>query len=193
MFRPAVVPDVRLDRAFLSATEADALFRALRDTVPWRQDTIRVFGKDHPIPRLQAGFGDAGLTYVYSGIAMAPMPWLPALDEVRRRVDVVTGASFNTVLLNLYRDGQDTVSWHADDEPELGPSPTIASVSLGAERDFVLRHKTRREVDDVTYSLPHGSLLIMRGNTQAEWMHSLPRRKGVTRERINLTFRRIVA
>lgn len=191
---PLGLPDaeVCLLPGFLTDQEADALLFTLRDSVAWRQDKIRVYGKEHPLPRLQQWFGDFGCTYTWSGIEMRPEPWTPALQRVKTRVEEVTGDVFNTVLLNRYRNGQDTVSWHADNERALGPNPVIASVSLGAERDFALRHKSRKDMAPVVVRLPHGSLLVMKGITQTYWDHALPRRKGLWVERINLTFRRII-
>jgi alkylated DNA repair dioxygenase AlkB len=183
--------DVRLLCGFLSGAEASSLFQRLRSEVPWRQDTIKIYGKEHLLPRLQQWYGDAGLNYTWSGIRMVPLPWIPALNEIRRRAEEAVKERFNTALLNLYRNGDDTVAWHSDDERTLGPTPIIASVSLGAERDFVLRHRNRADVEEVKIALPHGSLLLMQGKTQAMWKHALPRRRGVTRERINLTFRRV--
>jgi alkylated DNA repair dioxygenase AlkB len=184
--------DVRLMHGFMDGRSADALFQALRTSVRWRQDTIRIYGKEHPLPRLQQWFGDPGLDYTWSGIHMSPEPWPELLREAKRKVEEVARVQFNTVLLNLYRSGQDTVSWHADDEKDLGPTPTIASMSLGAERDFVLRHNEPTDLDSVTIALPHGSLLLMAGSTQSAWKHALPRRKTVAGERINLTFRRVI-
>jgi alkylated DNA repair dioxygenase AlkB len=184
--------DVRLLHGFFDPREADALFRSLRDSIAWRQDKIRIYGKEHLLPRLQQWFGDAGLDYTWSGIHMTPEPWSEILIPTRRRVEQVAGSSFNTVLVNRYRNGQDTVSWHADDERDLGPAPIIASVSLGVERDFTLRHNKRIDLDTVTIPLPHGSLLLMGGSTQSNWQHALPRRKSVKEERINLTFRNVL-
>jgi alkylated DNA repair dioxygenase AlkB len=183
--------DVRLLPGLFSAQEATALLQELRESVHWRQDKIRFYGKEHDLPRLQQWHGDLGLSYTWSGITMSPEPWSPLLLKIKGRLEQAAEARFNTVLLNLYRDGNDTVSWHADNEEELGPQPVIGSVSLGAEREFILRHNTRADVGDVTVLLPHGSLLLMAGSTQACWKHSLPRRKRVTAERINLTFRRM--
>jgi alkylated DNA repair dioxygenase AlkB len=183
--------DVRLLHRFMSNREAEALFVALRRDVPWRQDKIKFYGKEHLLPRLQQWYGDPAATYTYSGIQMAPEPWSPLLLELKRKVEAASSARFNTVLLNLYRNGTDTVSWHADDEPEFGADPVIASLSLGATRDFVLRHNTRKGLEK-TIPLEHGSLLVMAGTTQAEWKHSLPRRKGAVGERINLTFRLVL-
>lgn len=183
--------EARLLHGFIKDPEAALLFRALRDRVAWRQDTIVVYGREHPLPRLQQWYGDEGLTYTWSGISMSPEPWSAELRGLKNRVDVVSKNVFNTVLLNFYRDGKDAVAWHTDDEPELGPEPIIASVSLGAERDFVMRHRHRRDVPDQHIPLPHGSLLLMSGATQKNWLHSLPKRRGVMEARINLTFRRV--
>lgn len=181
--------DVRLMNGFLSRPEADAALAELRSVVGWRQDTIRIFGKVHPVPRLQQWFGDPGLSYRWSGIAMDPVPWLPTLSALRGRIEEATGKRPNSVLANWYRNGNDTVGWHADDEPELGLNPFIASLSLGADRDFVLRRRVRDGQADVPLALRHGSLLVMQGPTQTNWIHSLPRRKKVSADRINLTFR----
>jgi alkylated DNA repair dioxygenase AlkB len=184
--------DVRLLHGFMDQRSADDLFQTLRQTVSWRQDTIRIYGKVHPLPRLQQWFGDAGLDYTWSGIHMKPEPWPSVLLDTKRKVEAIAGVEFNTVLLNLYRSGQDTVSWHSDDERDLGPAPIIASMSLGVEREFVLRHNDRADIDQVVIPLPNGSLLLMAGSTQSKWKHALPRRKGITGERINLTFRRVL-
>ena len=176
---------------FLSPRQADWLFDHLRDEVGWRQDTIRMFGQRHKVPRLHQWFADGGMTYTWSGIRMEAQPWLPALERLRQRLTEETGYVFNTALANYYRNGQDTVGWHSDDEPELGDRPVIASISLGAERDFQLRHRTRNDLDTWTITLPHGSLLLMSGDTQRHWQHCVPRRKRIHSPRINLTFRAV--
>lgn len=181
--------DVRLLGRLFGPHEASALLKELRESVAWRQDVIRFFGKEHKLPRLQQWHGDEGLTYTWSGIKMSPEPWSPLLLKIKEQVEKASGAKFNTVLLNLYRDGNDTVSWHTDDEAELGPQPVIASLSLGAERDFLLKHNNCEDLGNIKVLLPHGSLLIMAGSTQSCWKHALPRRQRVTGERINLTFR----
>ncbi len=181
--------EVRILRGFYSDQEADALLRELRESVQWRQDKIRFYGKEHNLPRLQQWYGDPEATYTWSGIKMVPEPWSPLLLKIRKQVERSAEASFNSVLLNLYRDGNDTVSWHADDEEGLDAQPIIASLSLGAERDFKLRHNSRTDVGVATISLSHGSLLLMAGPTQVCWKHSVPKRKRVKSERINLTFR----
>lgn len=181
--------DVWHDPAFLAKAEADAL---LECAGAWRftQERVRVFGKEHDVPRLTAWFADAGLTYTYSGLALSPAPLPPSLDELRRRLRAATALTFNSVLANLYRDGRDKMGWHADDERELGETIHIASVSLGATRTFRLRAKAnRRRTFDI--ELAHGSLLLMRHPTQRHWQHCLPPRTRALGRRLNLTFRRI--
>jgi alkylated DNA repair dioxygenase AlkB len=176
---------------FFSAIEADRLLREIRDTTTWRQETIKFSGKTVDVPRLTAWCGDADTRYVYSGIENVPLPWTPALLEVKWAVEPPSGVVFNSVLLNRYRSGKDGVSWHADDEPEFGDRPVIASVSFGGTRSFQLRHKTRKELK-TTIELTHGSLLLMRGGTQANWLHQVPKTARAVEERFNLTFRRVV-
>lgn len=175
---------------FLAPEEAASLFTELLAGIRWRQDTIKLWGKVHDVPRLQQWFADDGMAYTWSGIRMEPEPWNAPLERLRCRLQEALGLRFNTALANLYRDGNDTVGWHADDEPELGEAPTIASISLGATRDFVLRHRTETERVQ-TISLAHGSLLVMQGDTQKHWRHCVPRRKRVHAPRINLTFRHV--
>lgn len=185
---------ILLLRNFLPAARSGPLFDTLLGTVPWRQDKIRLFGREHCLPRLQQWYGDEGRVYRWSGIEMVPEPWTAALWQVKCDVEAVSRCSFNSLLINLYRDGNDTVSWHSDDEPGLGTDPVIASVSLGASREFVLRHRFRRDLHGkISLTLNDGSLLLMAGSTQQCWEHSVPRRMGVTDARINLTFRNIVA
>jgi alkylated DNA repair dioxygenase AlkB len=183
--------DVRLSHNFLGGTDADRVLNALLTTIPWKQDKIRCYGKVHDVPRLHQWYGDPGLTYTWSGITMHPEPWIAILQEVREHAERVSGTRFNTVLLNYYRNGEDSLSWHADDEPELGKTPIIASVSLGAERDFLMRHNDWPRHQDQKIRLSHGSLLVMGGTTQSYWKHSVPRRKRVHQPRVNLTFRQV--
>lgn len=178
-----------LRRRLYDEETATRLLHGLIKQVPWREDTIKMFGREHKLPRLQQWFGDPGQVYVWSGIEMQPLPWHPLVQFVRQAVQEATGREFNSVLLNYYRDGNDTVSWHADDEKGLGLQPLIASVSLGAERDFVMR-RTAVPSEKLCIPLSSGSLLVMGGDTQANWQHSIPRRKRVNRPRVNLTFRR---
>ena len=177
--------------AFFSAPEADLLLKELRDTTEWRQDTMRFFGKQVPLPRLTAWYGDPGCRYVYSGIENQPLPWTPALLEVKRAVEAPSDLVFNGVLLNRYRSGLDSMGWHADDEPEFGAEPIIASVSFGGTRTFQMKHKKRKELK-ASVELTHGSLLVMRGGTQANWLHQIPKTAKPVAERLNLTFRAVV-
>jgi alkylated DNA repair dioxygenase AlkB len=183
---------VILHSAFFSAPEADRLLRELRDTTAWRQETIKLYGKTIQVSRLTAWYGDEGTSYIYSGIKNVPLPWTPVLREIKRAVEPPAGVVFNSVLLNRYRTGQDSVSWHADDEPEFGEQPVIASVSFGGTRTFQFKHK-KREESKASVELTHGSLLIMRGGTQANWLHRIPKTAKPVEERLNLTFRAIVA
>jgi len=186
----AIFPDdsVRYDSAFLAAHEADAAQAAVSAEVAWRQEHLRMFGRDVALPRLTAWYGEPGAAYMYSGILNVPQPFTPALQALRERIEAATGARFNSVLANRYRGGDDAMGWHADDEPELGA--VIASLSLGAARRFQFReHATRVRTDLV---LEHGSLLIMRGATQQLRQHRVPRETRPCGERINLTFREIV-
>jgi alkylated DNA repair dioxygenase AlkB len=174
--------------AAFEAAEATRLMAELRRGIDWRDEEILLFGRRVPVPRRVAWHGDPGASYTYSGTPHLPEPWTSALTCIRDRVHGLTGACFNAVLLNLYRDGRDGMGWHADDEPELGPNPVIASVSFGATRRFCLRHRRRRELR-VDLPLVHGSLLLMSGTTQHHWVHALPKTSALVGERINLTFR----
>lgn len=179
---------VQLDEEFLSAREADQLLQRLVDSVGWRQDHIKMFGNEIPLPRLTAWYGDSGAAYTYSGILQEPSPWTPELSDLRTRLEEHLGARFNSVLLNRYRSGDDHLSWHSDDEPELGLTPTIASLSLGGSRSFSFRRKGTTKAA-LTLELSHGSLLVMRGSCQREWDHRITKTKRTVAERINLTFR----
>jgi alkylated DNA repair dioxygenase AlkB len=171
----------------LPRAAADRLLAALQSGIAWRYEVATVMGRWVPIPRLTAWHGQAG--YVYSGIRMTPAPWTPPLLELKALAEALAGQPFNSVLLNLYRDGRDSVSWHADNEPGLGKNPVIASLSLGAMRRFQLKH--RRLPERLALDLPHGSCLIMAGATQHHWLHQLPKTKAAVGPRINLTFRRM--
>lgn len=188
---PLADAELLFDPAWLSLAEADALLAALRAEIAWERHRIRIFGREVDSPRLSCWIGDPGASYTYSRTRFEPRPWPASLQELRERVVEAAGERFNSVLANLYRDGADSMGWHSDDEPELGPRPIIASVSLGAPRRFLLQHrhdKTRR----LALDLPHGSLLVMRGQTQRWYRHALPRTARPVGERVNLTFRRIL-
>ena len=183
--------DLHLFDHFLCEKEASELYDLLLSQTPWRQDKIKLFGKELPIPRLQAWYGDKGAAYHYSGMQLHPMSWTPELRTLKRRVENIATASFNSVLINLYRTGQDSNGWHADNEPELGKNPVIASLSLGATRRFKLRHNNDKGLV-IDFELNHGSLLIMSGCTQTFWKHCVPKTKMNISPRINLTFRKII-
>ena len=174
---------------FLPAAEATALLTHLTAAAAWEQRTIQLFGQAFPQPRLTAWYGDPQARYTYSGLTWEPCPWLPALAELRQRLEAATATRYNSVLLNLYRDGRDSMGWHADDEPELGPAPAIASLSLGALRRFRLRPRPGLSHDPLGIDLPPGRLLLMRGPTQQHWQHALPKTARPVGPRLNLTFR----
>ncbi|KAJ8378262.1 hypothetical protein AAFF_G00244660 [Aldrovandia affinis] len=185
-----------------SKDEADRLFKQLEEEVEYfteEKAQVRVFGKLHSIPRKQATYGEPGLMYSFSGVQHLARPWTPTLDYIRDAVTEATGRTFNFVLVNRYKDGHDHIGEHRDDEKELDPGCPIASVSLGAARDFVFRHREargpgpRRHIDPVKLELAHGSLLLMNQPTNTHWYHSLPARKRILSPRVNLTFRRIVS
>ncbi|HEY9032557.1 MAG TPA: alpha-ketoglutarate-dependent dioxygenase AlkB [Pseudomonadales bacterium] len=167
------------------AGQADDWFAQLYPIIDWRQDTIRIAGKHIPLPRLQAWYGEHA--YRYSGIDMAAASAPPLLEQIRQQVEQLTGRHFNAVLANLYRNGNDSVGWHSDDEPELGPAPVIASLSLGALRRFSLRPAGGGQ--SLQLELAHGSLLLMTAGVQADWQHALLKAPAIKRPRINLTFR----
>jgi alkylated DNA repair dioxygenase AlkB len=171
--------------AFYAQAEADALFEKLRAETPWQQERSRM----GPFPRLTAWYADAGLTYSYSAVTHEALPWTDALAEVRCRVEESATTPFNSVLLNFYRDGQDSIGYHTDAEPELGVNPAIASISLGSVRHFVLKHIKTGE--KLKYDLAHGSLLLMGGTCQHHWVHGVPKTKAAVGPRLNLTFRNI--
>lgn len=184
--------DVRFDPAWMAPAAAEALFETLRADIPWEVHRIRMFGREVASPRLSCWIGDPGAVYAYSGTRFEPRAWPAALLPVRARLCAELGVGFNSVLANLYRDGRDGMGWHRDGEPELGPEPVIASLSLGATRRFAFRDRgdaARR----LSLDLPAGSLLVMAGRTQQVYLHALPKTTKPVGERINLTFRRILA
>lgn len=169
---------------------ADRWYEALMSSVNWSQDEIVVYGKRHLTPRLSCWMGEPWMSYSYSQHTMQPEPWQGCPREILQKLEASHGDTFNSVLINLYRDGKDSNGWHADDEPELGKRPVIASVSLGAARDFYLREKANH-ANKVKLNLAHGSLLIMSGDTQKYWQHHVPKRAN-SGPRINLTYRTMV-
>lgn len=171
---------------------ARAWFERLDAEIPWEQHRIFLFGRHVNAPRLSCWVGDAGAAYTYSRTRFEPRPWTPGLSDLRERVSALCGERFNSVLCNLYRDGNDSMGWHSDDEPELGPAPVIASLSFGATRRFRLRHRCDR-ARHVELLLESASLLRMSGATQHNYRHDLPRTRRAVGARINLTFRRVLA
>ncbi|MGA8854960.1 MAG: alpha-ketoglutarate-dependent dioxygenase AlkB [Christiangramia sp.] len=176
---------------FFKKKEADELLKYFLEFPEWNQDKIKLFGKEILQPRLTALFGEAGKIYTYSGLQMKPQPFTPEIISVKNRCEkYVENLRFNVCLANLYRDGTDSMGWHADDEKELGKRPVIASVSLGEERIFHLKHKKDKTLKH-KIRLQHGSLLIMSGSTQEFWKHQLPKTRKQIDPRVNLTFRKI--
>ena len=186
------LPDAELSYypELFETKQADGLLAKLKDGIEWTQNTIRFYGKESLVPRLEAWYGDHGKSYAYSGIHMDPKPWTEELIIIKHKIEPLAGVAFNSVLINYYRDGKDRVAWHSDDEKELGRNPVIGSVSLGAERKFELRHK-QYKTNGLKHEilLRHGSFLLMQGPTQHHWMHEIPRTAKPIGPRINLTFR----
>jgi alkylated DNA repair dioxygenase AlkB len=170
----------------------DKVMRRLIDEVPWRNENIVVWNKSYPQPRLIAWFGDVGRDYTYSGIRLTPLPWTEILLDLKNRVEKVTHADFNSVLLNYYRNHRDSMGLHSDDEPELGKQPILGSLSLGEERTFILKHKRDKSLNPIRLKLASGSLLLMKGDTQHYWKHGIDKENRPCGPRVNLTFRRII-
>ena len=173
---------------FFPKPEADALFKELAEKVPWKQEPIKMFGKEIMQPRLTCWYSDPGIDYSYSGIRMKNLPWTEPLPGIKSRIERLAGVRFNGALLNLYRNGNDSMGWHRDNEKELGKNPVIGSVSLGGTRTFKFRDRlSKKEI--ISVDLPNGSLLIMAGESQHFWEHSIPKQSGAANPRLNITFR----
>jgi len=181
--------DITYFPQWLSGERADKLFSYFLHALDWRQSTLQLYGKAVLIPRMNAWYGDEGTPYQYSGAHFDARQFNPQLETLRDELQNCLGLRFNSVLANLYRNGDDSVSWHADDEKELGVEPAIASVSLGAVRRFSLKHQKQRQLPVKSIDLPHGSLLLMKGATQTHWHHQVPKTSKAVGPRINLTFR----
>jgi len=181
---------IYIDTLF-SDEQSEQLFQSFKESINWKQDEITMFGRKVKIPRLSSWYGDSNANYSYSGLQLTPNKWTSELDVVKRMLEQKAGIKFNSVLLNYYRNGEDSMGWHSDNEKELGENPVIASVSLGGTRRFLIRerkdHTQKREI-----SLKNGSLLIMKSGFQDKYQHSVPKTKKKVGERINLTFREIV-
>jgi alkylated DNA repair dioxygenase AlkB len=186
---PLVDADLQLWRRVDLGRPYDSLLQAIIEDTAWRQEEITVYGKPYLQPRLSAWYGD--LAYSYSGIRLEPLPWTSTLLDIKLRVEALVKHQFNSVLLNYYRDQSDSMGMHSDDERELGPQPAIVSLSLGEERTFLLRHKSRKDLKTVRLALSSGSLLLMQGQTQQYWRHGINKERRVCAPRINLTFRTI--
>lgn len=180
--------DCWLQEHFIPTASANQLMQQFTAELPWRQDKIRIFGRWVAIPRQQVFMGDPDIAYTYSGLEMQAQPWHPEILQIKSQISELSGYAFNAVLINLYRDGNDYMGWHRDNETELGEDPVIASVSLGAERRFLLREITDKNHKQELL-LSHGSLLWMGHNIQQHWQHSVPKMKRCDQPRINLTFR----
>lgn len=186
---PLVDADLRFWRTTDLGRSHDQLLSELIDSTAWRQEEIIVYGKSYLQPRLSAWYGDSG--YSYSGIRLEPTPWNSTLLDLKTRIEALTGNDYNSVLLNYYRDQNDGMGMHSDDERELGRQPAIASLSLGEERVFLLKHKSRKDLKTTRLPLPCGSLLLMSGDTQRHWKHGIAKTRQPCGPRINLTFRKV--
>ncbi len=182
--------DLKYKGRILDAEEAGWYFQKLLETIQWKQDEVMIFGKRIVTARKTAWYAAEEYEYTYSKITRKAQIWTPELVQLKELAEQVTGREFNSCLLNLYHSGEEGMSWHSDAEAELGKEPAIASLSLGAERKFVVKHKISKEKREL--QLENGSLLLMSGPMQRFWLHSLPKTKKVKEPRINLTFRNIV-
>ena len=174
----------------LAYQEANQYLDLLMQNILWKNDEVIIFGKHIVTKRKTAWYGDSDYLYTYSNITKQALPWIKELCELKQIVEELAGTTFNSCLLNLYHNGDEGMGWHSDDEESLGKNNTIASLSLGAERKFLFRHKQCKQI--ISLVLEHGSLLIMKDATQRNWLHSLPKSKNIVQPRINLTFRTIV-
>jgi len=175
---------------FLTPESGSDLYCYLCDSIDWQQPTVRVWGQDHKVPRLQFWMGETGKDYQYSGKMFQASPWLPIIQKLKHKVEQTCDMTYNSVLLNWYRDGQDKMGWHADNEEELGPSPSIAMVSVGAKRTFQIKNIETQITENI--EIEHGSLLFMKQGMQERYQHQVPSRAKVKEGRISLTFRNII-
>lgn len=172
---------------FFERSIADQYLQRFIDNIEWRQESMNMYGKQVLFPRLTSWYGDNDKPYSFSGITLSPHPWSEELLIIKSKIEPICETIFNSVLLNFYRDGNDSISWHTDAEKELGRNPLIASVNFGAERKFQIKHNETSETHDII--LKHGSLLIMQGEMQHFWKHQVPKQKTINKPRVNLTFR----
>ena len=181
---------VRIEKNFFNQVDSNELLKKLKSDLPWESMVIKMFGKDITIPRLQCWVGDKGCDYKYSGKKLNRQNWTTDLIMIREKIYKELNIDFNSVLVNYYRNGMDSMGWHSDDEKELGPNPTIASISLGSERDLVFRNRINKEVLPIPQT--HGCLILIDGKTQKNWQHAIKKTRKVIGPRINLTFRNII-
>jgi alkylated DNA repair dioxygenase AlkB len=171
-----------------SAEEADSIFAYLLDVIPWKQEVVQGV----PLPRLNAWYSDPGLGYEYSGVTQQGGIWTDQLLRIKERAEQCAGSAFNSLLLNQYRDGNDSIGFHTDAEPQLGQNPAVATLSFGSEREIVLKHRKKTK-ERLTFRLAHGSCFVMAGASQHHWLHGLPKSEQPVSERISLTFRQIIS
>lgn len=183
--------DVSILRDLDTHAPYDVIFEKLLQQTKWQQREMNMYGRKVLQPRLTAWYGDPSRTYIYSGLRNIPLPWTDLLRELKRRIEDCTESTFNSVLLNYYRDNNDSMAFHSDDEKELGPEPTIASLTFGDQRTFIFKHKTKNDIPNAAIPLTSGSVLLMKGKTQKYWKHAINREKRPCGPRINLTFRQI--
>ena len=181
---------VRIEKSFFNVTDSDELLTKLISKLPWESMVIKMFGRNTTIPRLQCWIGDEGCNYKYSGKKLNRQSWTKDLTMIRKKIYEEFKIDFNSVLVNYYRDRKDSMGWHSDDEKELGPNPTIASISFGSERDLVFRNKISKETLSIAQA--QGCLILIDGKTQKNWQHSIKKTRKVIGPRINLTFRNII-
>ena len=181
---------IRIEQVFFTSAESNALLESFISKLPWESMTIKMFGRDTKIPRLQCWIGDEGCEYRYSGKQLNRQIWNQDLTMIREKIYKELKIDFNSVLANYYRDGKDSMGWHSDDEKELGPNPTIASISFGSERDLVFRNKISKKT--LTIPQTNGCLILIDGETQKNWQHSIKKTQKIIGPRINLTFRNII-
>src|SRR5210317_42157 len=181
---------IRIEEGFFTTAESNTLLENFISKLPWESMIIKMFGRDTKIPRLQCLIGDEGCEYMYSGKQLNRQIWNQDLTMIRKKIFKELKIDFNSVLANYYRDGKDSMGWHSDDEKELGPNPTIASISFGSERDLVFRNKISKKT--LTIPQTNGCLILIDGETQKNWQHSIKKTQKIIGPRINLTFRNII-
>lgn len=180
--------EVYLFPGLFDPAASTALFESLTQNIAWKQEPVKIMGREIMQPRLTAWYGEEGLAYSYSGITMHPLPWTDELLLIKRTIEAASGEQFNSALLNLYRDGRDSMGWHRDNEKSLGINPVIGSVSFGESREFSLKHYKDKKLRTKVL-LESGSFLLMKGETQHKWLHSIQKAPAIISPRINITFR----